>query len=54
MPQSLGRIARIVRDSDEAIARFTQAPGFTLVADEYQPEQHKRRVLLAPLATSPA
>jgi catechol 2,3-dioxygenase-like lactoylglutathione lyase family enzyme len=37
-----------VRDYDEAIAWFTGTLGFTLVADEYQPEQDKRWVLVAP------
>jgi catechol 2,3-dioxygenase-like lactoylglutathione lyase family enzyme len=35
---------------DEAIAWFTAVLGFTLVADEYQPEQDKRWVLVAPPA----
>jgi catechol 2,3-dioxygenase-like lactoylglutathione lyase family enzyme len=37
-----------VRDYDEAIAFFTQKLNFTLVADEYQPEQDKRWVVVAP------
>ena len=45
MPQSLAHIALLVRDYDEAIAWFTGVLGFTLVADEYQPEQDKRWVL---------
>ena len=48
MPQSLAHIALVVRDYDEAIAWFTGKLGFTLVADEYQPEQDKRWVLVAP------
>ena len=48
MPQSLAHIALLVRDYDEAIAWFTQKLGFALVADEYQPEQDKRWVLVAP------
>lgn len=48
MPQSLAHIALMVRDYDEAIAWFTEKLGFTLVADEYQPEQDKRWVLVAP------
>jgi catechol 2,3-dioxygenase-like lactoylglutathione lyase family enzyme len=48
MPQSLAHIALIVRDYDEAIAWFTGKLGFRLVADEYQPEQDKRWVLVAP------
>ena len=48
MIQSLAHIALVVRDYDEAIAWFTAKLGFTLVADEYQPEQDKRWVLVAP------
>jgi catechol 2,3-dioxygenase-like lactoylglutathione lyase family enzyme len=48
MPQTIAHIALIVRDYDEAIAWFTGTLGFTLVADEYQPEQDKRWVLVAP------
>ena len=48
MTQSLAHVALIVRDYDEAIAWFTEKLGFTLVADEYQPEQDKRWVLVAP------
>jgi catechol 2,3-dioxygenase-like lactoylglutathione lyase family enzyme len=46
--QSLAHIALIVRDHDEAIAWFTGVLGFTLVADQHQPEQDKRWVLVAP------
>ncbi|HEX8263321.1 MAG TPA: VOC family protein [Allosphingosinicella sp.] len=48
MPQFLAHIALVVRDYDEAIAWFTQKLGFALVADEYQSEQDKRWVLVAP------
>jgi catechol 2,3-dioxygenase-like lactoylglutathione lyase family enzyme len=48
MPKSIAHIALIVRNYDEAIAWFTERLGFTLVADEYQPEQDKRWVLIAP------
>lgn len=48
MTQSLAHIALVVRDYDEAIAWFTTKLGFTLVADDYQPEQDKRWVLVAP------
>ena len=44
----LAHIALIVRDYDEAIAWFTEKLGFTLIADEHQPEQDKRWVLVAP------
>jgi catechol 2,3-dioxygenase-like lactoylglutathione lyase family enzyme len=48
VPQSLTHVALVVRDYDEAIAWFTGKLGFTLVADEYQPEPDKRWVLVAP------
>ena len=48
MTQALAHIALVVRDYDEAIAWFADKLGFTLVADEYQPEQDKRWVLVAP------
>ena len=53
MTQSLAHLALIVRDYDEAIAWFTGVLGFTLVADEYQPEQDKRWVLVAPHGSPP-
>ena len=52
MAQSLAHIALVVRDYDEAIAWFTGKLGFTLVVDEYQPEQDKRWVLVAPPGSS--
>jgi catechol 2,3-dioxygenase-like lactoylglutathione lyase family enzyme len=52
MPQSLAHIALVVRDYDEAIAWFTGTLGFTLLADEHQPEQDKRWVLVAPPGSS--
>jgi catechol 2,3-dioxygenase-like lactoylglutathione lyase family enzyme len=48
MIQSLAHVALVVRDYDEAIAWFTGKLGFVLVADEHQPEQDKRWVLVAP------
>jgi catechol 2,3-dioxygenase-like lactoylglutathione lyase family enzyme len=48
MGQSLAHVALVVRDYDEAIAWFTGKLGFTLMADEPQPEQGKRWVLVAP------
>jgi len=48
MTQSLAHVALVVRDYDEAIAWFTEKLGFALVADEYQPAQDKRWVLVAP------
>lgn len=46
--QSLAHIALVVRDYDEAIDFYVGTLDFTLVADEYQPEQDKRWVLVAP------
>ena len=48
MSQALAHVALVVRDYDEAIAWFIGKLGFTLVADQYQPEQDKRWVLVAP------
>jgi catechol 2,3-dioxygenase-like lactoylglutathione lyase family enzyme len=50
--QSLAHIALVVRDYDEAIAWFIGKLGFVLVADEYQAEQDKRWVLIAPPGAS--
>jgi len=44
----LAHIALVVRDYDEAVAFYVGKLGFTLVADEYQPEQDKRWVLIRP------
>ncbi len=46
--QSLAHVALVVRDYDEAIAWFRDKLGFNVVADEHQPEQNKRWVLIAP------
>jgi catechol 2,3-dioxygenase-like lactoylglutathione lyase family enzyme len=51
--QSLAHIALVVRDYDEAIDFYVGKLGFTLVADEYQPEQDKRWVLVAPPGSPP-
>lgn len=53
MAQSIAHVALVVRDYDEAIAWFTEMLGFVLVADEYQPEQDKRWVLVAPPGSPP-
>jgi catechol 2,3-dioxygenase-like lactoylglutathione lyase family enzyme len=53
LTQSLAHVALVVRDYDEAIAWFTEKLGFTVVADEYQPEQDKRWVLVAPPGAPP-
>jgi catechol 2,3-dioxygenase-like lactoylglutathione lyase family enzyme len=44
----LAHVALVVRDYDDALAWFADKLGFRLVADEYQPEQDKRWVLMAP------
>ena len=48
MRQSIVHVALVVRDYDEAIAFFTQKLNFRLVEDEFQPEQNKRWVVVAP------
>ena len=48
MKQSIGHVALVVRDYDEAIEFYTKKLHFTLVKDTYQPEQDKRWVLVAP------
>jgi catechol 2,3-dioxygenase-like lactoylglutathione lyase family enzyme len=53
MTQCIAHVALVVRDYDEAIAWFTEKLGFVLVADEYQPAQDKRWVLVAPPGAPP-
>jgi catechol 2,3-dioxygenase-like lactoylglutathione lyase family enzyme len=48
MRQSIAHVAVVVRDYDEAIAWFTEILGFGVIANEYQPAQDKRWVLVAP------
>jgi catechol 2,3-dioxygenase-like lactoylglutathione lyase family enzyme len=48
MKQSLGLVALVVREYDEALAFFVGVLGFTLVEDRYVPEQDKRWVVVAP------
>lgn len=48
MRQLLAHVTLLVRDYDEAIAWFTDKLGFKLIADQYQAEQRKRWVLIAP------
>ena len=48
MQQSLALVGLVVRDYDEAISFFVDTLGFDLVADEYQPEQDKRWVVVRP------
>ena len=46
--QSIGYVAIVVRDYDEALAFYVDTLGFRLVEDTYIPEQDKRWVLVAP------
>jgi catechol 2,3-dioxygenase-like lactoylglutathione lyase family enzyme len=48
MQQSLGLVALVVREYDEAITFYVDTLGFTLVEDTYIPEQDKRWVVVAP------
>jgi catechol 2,3-dioxygenase-like lactoylglutathione lyase family enzyme len=51
MPQTIGHIALVVRDYDEAIAFFTQSLGFELIEDSISLDRaglQKRWVLVAP------
>ena len=51
MPQTLGHVALLVRDYDEALEFFTQSLGFTLVEDSVSKDrtgQDKRWVLVRP------
>lgn len=48
MNQSIVHIALVVRDYDEAIEFYTNKLDFVLIQNEYQPEQDKRWVVVAP------
>ena len=48
MKQSIGSVALIVRDYDEAIAFYVGILGFTLVEDTFIEAQNKRWVIVAP------
>ncbi|HEX4858921.1 MAG TPA: VOC family protein [Usitatibacteraceae bacterium] len=48
MKQSLGLVALLVRDYDEAIHFFVGTLGFSLLEDSPVPEQGKRWVVVAP------
>ena len=48
MKQSLGLVALVVRDYDEALAFYVGVLGFTLIEDSYVPAQDKRWVVVAP------
>ncbi len=48
MKQSIGYVALVVRDYDEAIEFYVDTLGFRLVEDTYIESQDKRWVLVAP------
>lgn len=48
MKQSIGRVALVVREYDEAIDFYVGTLGFTLIEDTCIPEQDKRWVVVAP------
>jgi catechol 2,3-dioxygenase-like lactoylglutathione lyase family enzyme len=48
MKKSIGQLALVVREYDEAIWFFVSVLGFTLIEDTYIPEQDKRWVVVAP------
>ena len=54
MKQRIAHVALVVKDYDEAIEFFTSKLSFELVADEYQPAQDKRWVVVAPPNSSGA
>jgi catechol 2,3-dioxygenase-like lactoylglutathione lyase family enzyme len=50
--QTIGHVALVVREYDEAIAYYTGTLGFTLIEDTHVPEQDKRWVIVAPPGSS--
>lgn len=52
MKQTIGQVALVVRDYDEAIGFYVGTLGFSLVEDTYVPEQDKRWVVVAPPGSS--
>jgi len=48
MKQSIGLVALVVREYDEAIDFYVGTLGFSLAEDRYIPEQNKRWVVVAP------
>jgi catechol 2,3-dioxygenase-like lactoylglutathione lyase family enzyme len=46
--QSVGQVALVVREYDEALDFYVGKLGFTLTQDRYVPEQDKRWVVLTP------
>jgi catechol 2,3-dioxygenase-like lactoylglutathione lyase family enzyme len=54
MNQSLGQIAIVVRDYDEALSFYLGTLGFKLIEDTPVPAQNKRWVVVAPPGSSSA
>jgi catechol 2,3-dioxygenase-like lactoylglutathione lyase family enzyme len=52
MRQSIGQVALVVREYDEAIDFYVRKLGFTLVEDTYIAEEDKRWVIVAPPGSS--
>jgi catechol 2,3-dioxygenase-like lactoylglutathione lyase family enzyme len=52
MRQTLGLISLVVRDYDEALAFYVGKLGFTLIEDNFVPEQNKRWVVVEPPGAS--
>jgi catechol 2,3-dioxygenase-like lactoylglutathione lyase family enzyme len=52
MKQSIGLVALVVREYNEAIDFYVGVLGFTLIEDTYIPEQDKRWVVVAPPGSS--
>lgn len=52
MKQSIGYVALVVRDYDEAIKFFVETLDFVLIEDTFIESQHKRWVLVAPPAAT--
>jgi len=48
MNQSIGLVALVVRDYDEALDFYVGKLGFTVIEDSYLAAQHKRWVVVAP------
>src|SRR5262249_22374761 len=48
MKQSIGQVALVVREYNEAIDFYVGTLGFSLIEDTYIPEQDKRWVVVAP------